>query len=210
MVRRNKSRRLDIIAYVFHAWHKNPYKLPYISPYWEMHMKRKFVALTILLSLIFILANQSESMQHIGGITTRSTMDYDPLVDIVLTVEFLSVRALDAIDTTSDPDFFIKVFVNNNGYRSPIWYDTPTLKNFWNITANVPDDQEFVNITILLFDSNSDMDRLCDISKDENRNGKGYSVNLTYELKTGRWSGDDSIGDYSGYGRVCGCDDGSR
>lgn len=174
-----------------------------------MHMKRKIITLNIVIFLIFILSSQSESIRPTGQITVGPKIDWDPLVDIVITVEFLSIRALESIDNASDPDFFIKAFVNRKEYISPIWYDTHTLTNCWNITANVPDDQEIVTLSILLFDSSSDRDRLCDISKDENRNGQGYSLNLTYNVKTGRWNGDDYLGDYSGYGRACGCDDGS-
>jgi hypothetical protein len=33
--------------------------------------------------------------------------------------------------------------------------------------------------------------------------------NLSYNLKVGHWTGDDYIGDPSGYGRLNGCDDNS-
>ena len=39
--------------------------------------------------------------------------DFDPLVDINITVEIQCIRALKQIDELSDPDFFIKVFINN-------------------------------------------------------------------------------------------------
>ena len=39
---------------------------------------------------------------------------------------------------------------------------------------------------------------------------KGYAIDLQYNIRTGLWYGDDyNVGDPSGYGRLCGCDDGS-
>ena len=60
--------------------------------------------------------------------------DLDPLVDLTVTVEITQIRTLetsdfgirpiDKIDLTSDPDFYVKVFINDEEFTSPIWYDT--------------------------------------------------------------------------------------
>jgi len=44
---------------------------------------------------------------------------------------------------------------------------------------------------------------LCDIGKET------CNVTLIYDVRNGHWTGDDFLGDTSGYRRLCGCDDGS-
>ncbi|MCK5261614.1 MAG: hypothetical protein KAJ44_05495, partial [Thermoplasmatales archaeon] len=69
--------------------------------------------------------------------------DLDPLVDIEVTVEIQQIRAFDKddkqlsllpfnpiffkreyIDKESDPDFYIKVLINNEESTSDTWHDT--------------------------------------------------------------------------------------
>ncbi|GAG34643.1 unnamed protein product, partial [marine sediment metagenome] len=149
---------------------------------------------------------------------SRNGEDFDPLVDIEVTVEIQKIRSFDKydkqvhrreyIDRTSDPDFYVKVFINDVEFSSDVWEDTKYIYDpQFSPTFNVPDDEEFVEIKIQLWDWNSDGDNLCDISGDKD----GYDVEVTYSIKTGHWSGDDepSMDDPSGYGRLNGCDDGS-
>jgi len=146
--------------------------------------------------------------------------DIDPLVDIEVTVSFQKIRAFDKldlqllvneyIDKNSDPDFYIKVFINGEEFVSPVWSETKYIyEPNWSATLNVPDDERYVDITIQLWDSYDEgaieEDMLCDISGDP----ETYDVDLEYDLYTGHWTGDDSLGDPSGYGRLSGCDDGS-
>ena len=158
------------------------------------------------------------------GVTgSEITLDFDPLVDIEVTVEIQKIRAFDKyekqyslipytailckreyVDKTSDPDFYIKVLINNEEFTSIIWHDTKYIYSpEFSATLNVPDDQEFVDITIQLWDWNENGDVLCDIGKDEK------DVDITYSIKTGHWTGEDQLNDPSGYGRLNGCDDGS-
>jgi len=154
--------------------------------------------------------------------------DLDQLVDVEVTVEIQKIRSLEKIDKQiptiekidwfNDPDFYIKVFINNEEFTSPIWHNTRYIDNVgWSAKLNVPDDEEIVDIKIQLWDWNSDVDKLCDISaafSDENYEDC-YDVELSYSIKTGHWFGDDSNSvnewsyDASGYGRLNGCDDGS-
>jgi hypothetical protein len=74
--------------------------------------------------------------------------DFDPLIDIEVTVDIISIRTL---NDDTDPDFFVKVIINSEEFLSPIWQDSPYLDNIhWTATANVPDDVEFVDIVIEL------------------------------------------------------------
>ncbi|MCK5017010.1 MAG: agmatine deiminase family protein [Candidatus Peribacteraceae bacterium] len=89
-------------------------------------------------------------------------------------------------------------------------------------TVDVPDSVEDVSIWIDLFDNDEGIsypDDWCDISGQPTSEGSSHSpsntdadgrrVVLTYNLKTGQWSGDDSPGDANGYGHVSGNEDGS-
>lgn len=153
--------------------------------------------------------------------------DYDPNVDIHLTVKILHIRSLEKndnhvnsdkrIDRYTDPDFYVKVFINDQQFQSPVWRNTKYLYDInWEATVDVPDDQEWVNITIQLWDWNIGLDKKCDInSLNQNTLFDTKIAYVYYSLKTGHWYGDDLVNnmawwkDYSGYGRLNGCDDGS-
>ena len=152
--------------------------------------------------------------------------DLDPLVDVVVTVELQQIRslekrgvsnfAIDKIDKFSDPDFFVKVFINDLEFVSTVWHNTKYISNpEWSATLNVPDEEEFVNIKIQLWDWNPGINRLCDISSDSGGYLDSFDVELVYSIKTGHWWGDDyayyepAMFDPSGYGRLNGCDDNS-
>ncbi len=155
-----------------------------------------------------------------------SSIDYDPLVDeIEVTVEILKIRslerfdrqipAIEKIDWFSDPDFYVKVFINDVEFISDVWHNTKYVYDpQWSASLVVPDNEEFVDIKIQLWDWNPGLDRLCDISSIYDDVGSdSYDVELTYSIKSGNWFGDDSsglmpwAGDISGYGRLNGCDD---
>jgi hypothetical protein len=130
--------------------------------------------------------------------------DFDQLVDVNVTVDILAIRSLDGVDSSSDSNFSVKVFINGEEFTSDIWYDTKYVyEPHFSATLDVPDDEEFVTVKIQLWNSNDDADILCDIG-DENDD-----VELFYSIKTAHWVGDDQLKDPSGYGRLCGCDDGS-
>jgi hypothetical protein len=153
--------------------------------------------------------------------------DFDPLVDVTVTVEIQKIRSLEKFDTQiptiekidwfSDPDFYVKVFINDEEFTSPIWRNTKYVYDpQWSATLSVPDDEEFVDIKIQLWDWNIGRDKLCDISSVYDDGYKdSFDVEIMYSIKTGHWFGDDFIGfepidaDPSGYGRLNGCDDGS-
>lgn len=155
--------------------------------------------------------------------------DFDPLVDIAVSVDIQKIRSLEkedrqlrvseVIDTTTDPDFYLKVFINQEEFISPVWDNIKYIYDpQWCATLDVPDDVEFVSVRIQLWDAQdetSDSDRLCDISGDYDITEDSFDVELDYSIKTGHWSGDDYLdhdpetADPSGYGRLNGCDDGT-
>jgi hypothetical protein len=136
--------------------------------------------------------------------------DFDPLVDIKVTVDIISIRTLDETILLNNPDFFVKVRIDSEEFLSPLWQDSPYLDDIhWTATANIADDVEYVDISIELFKKTVSSDTLCDISEEQNTETTGYTAEIYYSIKTGHWTGDDSIGDPSGYGRLNGCEDGS-
>jgi hypothetical protein len=136
--------------------------------------------------------------------------DFDPLVDINITIDILAIRALDEIVCSALPNFYLKIFINEEEFVSPVWNNVSYLYDCWSVSKDVDDNIELVDISIELWNRGSNSDQICDISKQKNENDNGYGVNLFYSLKTGRWHGDDNyVGDVSGYGRLNGCDDGS-
>jgi hypothetical protein len=173
--------------------------------------------------IFFIIAIPFHS---VGGITSSQIQDFDPLVDIMVTFELLQIRSLEKhdnhllsreyIDRFSSPDFYVKVWINDELFQSNIWRNTKYVpSSLWSATLDVPDDEELVDIKIQLWDRNIGRDKLCDISMDERGIRDRYDVELTYSIKYGCWWGDDYTNptplysDPSGYGRLNGCDDGS-
>ncbi len=148
-----------------------------------------------------------------SSVPTTTHTDFDPLVDISVTVEIQKIRflAINELQTfpqnkgNDNPNFYVKVYINEVEFTSPVWNNTKYITDpQWNATLNVPDDQENVTITIQLW-SHETEDILYDVSGDL----ESYDATLLYSIKTGYWTGDDSRGDASGYGRLCGCDDGT-
>jgi len=181
-------------------------------------MKKIFLSkiFTLLVISCFLITTISIEARDVNHNNILGDEDFDPLVDLEVTVEIKKIRSLEKfdqqiptiekIDLNSDPDFYVKIFINDQEFISDVWADTKYLYDIgWCATSDVPDNIEFVDIRIQLWDKNSPKDRLCDISKN------GLDVNLKYSLKTGHWTGDDEQtgSDLSGYGRLNGCDDGS-
>jgi hypothetical protein len=187
---------------------------------------------TIILFLALMLLFTSYLTVISSPAIKNSEIDLDPLVNVEVTVEIECIRFLEddasevsdynsilfpfrkkSISTGINPNMYLKIFINNIEFVSNIWYDTKYIYDSWTATLDIPDEEEFVDIKIQLWSSIIEEpyeDRLCDISGDIGNSEDGYDVELTYSIKTGYWSGDDKISeDPSGYGRLCGCDDGT-
>jgi hypothetical protein len=152
-------------------------------------------------------------------IAPKSVDDFDPLdSNITVTVNINEIRALKTINALHDPNFFVKVTINNKTTVSDVWRNTKYVeKPGFSASSVVPNDQERVNVTIELWDKSFGISRLCDLSQDYGTYKQCRSAELTYSIATGIWWGDDMNGggggfegsDPSGYGRLNGCDDNS-
>jgi hypothetical protein len=167
--------------------------------------------LCIGIAFSFIIGAVGVTSKNVSLKPIRSE-DFDPLVDVQVTVEIQKIRALDKndvqvhkesyIDKDANPNLYVKIFINDQEFTSPIWSDTKYIYTpGFSATVNVPDDQEFVAVKIQLWDTHTGGDVLCDIGNATD------DATMTYSIKTGRWTGDDQRGDPSGYGRLNGCDD---
>jgi len=189
-----------------------------------------FILVTILLVSMSTIVNSNV-------IKIEKTTDIDPFVDVTVTFEVEAIRLLEDYDSKqgtikslsqlflkrifdkkyhtvsnddNKPSSYLKVFINDVEFTSDIWSKTRFIYDpQWSATLNVPDDQELVNMKIQLWESKNGGDLLYDISGDSKGDQDQYDVELVYNIKTGHWTGDDEIADPSGYGRVCGCDDGT-
>ena len=129
--------------------------------------------------------------------------DLDPLIDIFITIEIKSIRFLEKTYNSSNPNFLLKIFINDVEFNSQIWYNSSFLYNCWSESMDIPDDEEQVIFRIELWEKIDDKLYLCDIGNEKK------DALIIYNIKTGKWNGDDYINDPSGYGRLNGCDDGS-
>ncbi len=141
--------------------------------------------------------------------------DLDPLVDLKVTVTIKEIRALDKIDLIGKPDFYVKVFINDEMNKSKIWRNQKYINETWSTTVDVPDDEQNVTIKIQLWDAFPLIDKICDLSENNEFLRAKHDIDLLYNLKIGHWNGDDHnipsswSPDLSGYGRLNGCDDNS-
>jgi hypothetical protein len=148
-------------------------------------------------------------------ITTHDySKDIEPFADLEITVTIKEIRAYDQLDAITDPDFYVKLIINGEKFQSDIWRNQKYVKEEWSKTVNIPEDQEWVDVQIQLWDWDPGFDQLCDISNNYNGNFlEDYYVDLEYNTKNGHWFGADEISfdkpsaDVSGYGRLNGCDD---
>ncbi len=166
-------------------------------------------------------------------IKTNNNDDFDPLVDTAITVDIQAIRYLEYeepeiklkniafnlfnkfFETQSydneNTNLYLKIIINGEEFTSEIYNNKRYIYNpDFSATLDVDDEQEYVNIKIQLWNSMSGKeDVLCDISGDFEGSTDKYVAEITYSIKTGCWTGDDQLDDSSGYGRLCGCVDGT-
>jgi hypothetical protein len=179
-----------------------------------MNQFKKLIVLGIF-TLLFIVPTVSSNYSN--------PVDLDPLVNLSISINIFKIRSLEhddpqlnfkeIIDQSTDPDFYIIIYVNDQEYKSDIFWNTKYLYDTpYSITVDVSDEIEQVDICFQLWDAADEgitIDRLCDISPDPGTNDESYDAEIIYDLQTGHWTGDDELQDASGYGRLNGCDDGT-
>lgn len=171
---------------------------------------KKNLVLTIAISVLFLLI----------PVTTLADFDQN---EQTITVTIETIRSLEKsdkqvhfekiFDTHSDPDFYLKIWIDDELFVSDTYWNTQYLYNLdYQVSKNIDPSTYSVPVTIQVWEAADEgmlVDRLCDLNQDPEQVQEAYEINLNYLVQTGHWTGDDEKGDPSGYGRLNGCDDGS-
>lgn len=172
-------------------------------------MNRKYV-FSIAIALLFLLL----PLTTLGEFTNDGT---------TVTVTINTIRSLEKsdlqfwfekiFDENSDPDFYLKIWIDDEFFVSKTYWNTKYLYDLnYQVSTKIDPNTYNVPITIQVWEAADEgliIDRLCDLNQDTGDTQEAYEVNLNYLVQTGHWTGDDENGDPSGYGRLNGCDDGS-
>ncbi len=109
----------------------------------------------------------------IADLTKDASADFDPLVDIKLAVKIKRARSMEG-----EKNYEIKIFID--GMKNETWLKGDVMLDFtaW---QNVDDSKQAVDIKFKV----------------------GFETKqITYDLATGNWFGDDFLGDADGYGHI--------
>lgn len=135
--------------------------------------------------------------------------DYNPLTDLKITVNIQKIEQYYGSNQNVDPyggegDFYVKVWIDGTLYKSA----EPIKKDDWCLdeneltnviyTKNIDDDKRTIDIKIELWDDDTPWS--ADDHMDINSVGADHNLDITYDVRYGRWDGDDKIGDSDGYG----------
>lgn len=168
------------------------------------------ITFALLISLLFVL------LPFLGIASNQQDMN-------TVTVTIKKIRSLEKedpqvhfekiIDKNTHPDFYLKIWIDGALFESVRYWNTKYLYDLnWKAIKQISTDKTEIPIKIQLWDAADEdvtIDRLCDLGSGSEDSNTGKEINLIYNYNTGHWTGDDFIGDSSGYGRVNGCDDGS-
>jgi len=131
--------------------------------------------------------------------------------NITVVVDIIRARAM-TLDE-NEPRIYFKVYIDGEDvvahpsyYKGKdVWIEEPVARK------EIPYDPEGeVNIQIQMWEKKTFLSKICDISRGEGKFHAGKTINLTYYLKRGNWTGDDYLGDGNGYGHCSGFEDGNE
>ena len=157
-------------------------------------MKIKAIKNRTLIILITICFVFTATTINAKSQDTNDSINFDPLTgEIEVTVEIERIRSLedfdrqfslfknfDVMDRFNIPDLYVKIFINGVEFKSDVWRNSKYVDDpQYSATLAVPNDEEFVDIKIQLWDKNLGFDRLCDIS---NIHEEGYRDSRDVDL----------------------------
>ena len=151
-------------------------------------------------SIVFVVILVSVSGSVSSGVFVKHLPLRTTNENVNVTVMLTVIRDLCPRYDIIPPSFYVKIFLNNEEIMSPVWIQTYYVYTQWSTTRSVSASIENVPIRLQLWDG----DHLCDI---QGTHPGQRDINLTYNLTTGYWQGDDYHGDESGYGRLNGVGD---
>ncbi|KAA0001642.1 MAG: hypothetical protein FE048_05175 [Thermoplasmata archaeon] len=110
--------------------------------------------------------------------------DWDPLVDLKLSVHILRIRNVEV----EKKSLFASVNINGKEKESEIWRGFDVQPR-WTTTQDIPDDKENIPIIIQIWEKGL-VKKLC------------LELDIIYNLERGEWFGCDYLGDNDGYGHI--------
>lgn len=142
--------------------------------------------LTPTIYLLTIYVKQSRSV-------VNTETDWDPLVDIKVTVNIKRLKCYDSVDWWSAADMYVKVYIYDTWKKSPVFHKNDNdVSPDWKCTVNVPDDEETIPIKIQVWDDDWIWDDKLDI---DYTSKKERTLEITYSVRTGEWDGEDYMGE---------------
>lgn len=158
--------------------------------------------------------------------------DLDPYVNLKLSVAIWEVSCIERVDSDSAADLYWKITAASttiNPYNSgPYWVNQDHIGGVkfsgqiatYEFDVSDSTSSPIVTVKIELWDDDDGVgktkaDDQCDISRqpsyvNSQKNMAGRAALVTYDLRTGDWTGDDGFaGDPNGIGHVSGTEDGS-
>ncbi len=122
--------------------------------------------------------------------------------DIQVHIVWHDFRYLEDIETGCTPSFWLYFETLDFAFEPFSQRNNSELAEYMFLVDNGVEEVS-VRFSLFAFEQNESV--LCDLDAKQGSGG----VEIVFNLRTGRWSGDDSLGDASGLGRLNGCDDGS-
>ncbi len=159
------------------------------------NFSRKMIVLLLAVAFLFPVYGLRVDNESINE-------DIDPLVDLFIFVEIKRVRMIEC--DKGNATFFAKVRIDGIENISNEWKNVMDFQPEWMAIQNIPDDVADVTIEIELWKKTALKEIQCDIGGDDKK-----ILSIVYNTKTGRWEGDDFIGDIDGYGHSSGGSDGN-
>jgi hypothetical protein len=99
-----------------------------------MKKKNVYVVSSIFILSLMIFSVTGDAITENKSIKPLDKEDFDPFVDIEVTVDIKAIRSLEKhdmqvnriekIDWFSDPDFYVKVTINGQEFISDVWKNT--------------------------------------------------------------------------------------
>ena len=161
-----------------------------------------FVVIVMVATLIYLRGGGGD-----GAEAKEVISDWDPMVDLEVIFRIERIRALD-FERGASPLYGLDITIGGKTIEGVGPYGGIDTYPRWRHVQDVDDGRENVTVTVRLYEIVGDQQIDADISPGQGT-GRGQLLQLTYSLRTGRWSGDDRLRDRNGLGHVSGAEDGS-
>jgi len=170
---------------------------------------RQLLAYAVIIILVAAPAVISLRDSAPGRALTEATGAPD---STTIVVDVHRVRAMSVAENV--PDLYLSVAVNGAAvptagksvyHGRDIWFEDPAARS----TISY-DPDEAVTVELQLWEQDALADRQCDISPCDGDGETAKTLTLSYDVRSGDWTGDDYLGDGDGSGHASGYGDGDE